>query len=740
MFNVRVNILLPVLAFATIFSPPTADAATVVYDVATDWSDTQNPNGVWTYTGDNGVVLTANQADWDPARTFFSGQQAAWADSSLPNPGHVPMWFRSSGASVLDVPGVGMHGSAGFTNAWVGVAWRSPVNGRINIDGGVWHAFKAVDGFGSDHRGRNSDWRLRHNGTVLASGNVSGTDAFSSSSPFSFALGAGGNLLTDIVVAAGDEIVLEFISPTSFATFIGVDLVITAIDDGPPVPPTTIYNANADWSDDQNPNGVWTYTGDSGAVLTTNQADWDPARTFFSGQQWAWADSTLPNPGHVPMWFKQSGASALDVPGVGMHGSEGSTVAWVGIVWRSPINGHIDVDGGVWHAFKAVDGFGSDHRIRNSDWRLRHNSTVLASGNVSGTDAFSSSSPFTFALGAGGNSLSNIAVAAGDEVVLEFISPTSFATFIGIELTITATGDEPPPPNMQPIADPGPNQSVRVGDNVVLDGSGSFDDNTPTNELLFDWTLLSRPPSSNAVLINADSMIANFTVDAAGVYQVQLVVTDEEGLASQTAIVSISSDNLAPTANAGPDQLTIVGSLVSLDGSSSSDPEGDPLSFSWVISSAPGGSTTQLVGDATVSPGFVPDLVGVYEVTLSVSDDIGPGEPDSVSVTVTDAAEFAEIKILDAHSVVIALGAGDVTNTGNQTALANFLVQAVVAIQEGDILEAINKLEKARARTDGCPLRGTPDANGPGRDWIVDCQDQFVVYETLGSALNALSD
>ena len=69
----------------------------------------------------------------------------------------------------------------------------------------------------------------------------------------------------------------------------------------------------------------------------------------------------------------------------------------------------------------------------------------------------------------------------------------------------------------------------------------------------------------------------------------------------------------------------------------------------------------------------------------------------------------------------------------------NFLMQATVAIQEGDFDEAIDKLEQALARTDGCQLRGTPDGNGPGRDWITDCTAQAAVYASLSSALEALS-
>ena len=73
-----------------------------------------------------------------------------------------------------------------------------------------------------------------------------------------------------------------------------------------------------------------------------------------------------------------------------------------------------------------------------------------------------------------------------------------------------------------------------------------------------------------------------------------------------------------------------------------------------------------------------------------------------------------------------------------QIALLNVLIQAVVAIQEGDLAEAIDKLRKAIVRTDGCALRDAPDGNGPGRDWITDCDAQAAAYTLLTDALNAL--
>ena len=41
-------------------------------------------------------------------------------------------------------------------------------------------------------------------------------------------------------------------------------------------------------------------------------------------------------------------------------------------------------------------------------------------------------------------------------------------------------------------------------------------------------------------------------------------------------------------------------------------------------------------------------------------------------------------------------------------------------------------------RTDGFPLRGGLDGNGPGMDWIINLNDQTFVYGKLTAALNML--
>lgn len=153
----------------------------------------------------------------------------------------------------------------------------------------------------------------------------------------------------------------------------------------------------------------------------------------------------------------------------------------------------------------------------------------------------------------------------------------------------------------------------------------------------------------------------------------------------------------------------------------------------------PAGSSANLSGASTQTPTFVADREGIYVVQLEVSDLIGPGTPDTVTIIASSATGFVQSQILFATDVVAELTAGQVTTSGNHNALLNFLRQTMVALQVDDLAEAINKLENAIARTDGCVVRSVPDGNGPGRDWITDCAAQVEVYDLLTRALDFLT-
>jgi RHS repeat-associated protein len=186
--------------------------------------------------------------------------------------------------------------------------------------------------------------------------------------------------------------------------------------------------------------------------------------------------------------------------------------------------------------------------------------------------------------------------------------------------------------NSAPVANAGPDQTVAVGALVQLDGSGSSDpDGDP---ITYTWTLVEAPAGATATLSNRFIVDPSFVADLAGTYRVRLVVSD--GLLESAADhVIVSTANSAPVADAGPDQVVFTGELVTLDGSASSDADGDPLSFFWAILSRPEGSTAELVDEDTPTPSFVADLAGLYVIQLIVNDGELDSAPDTTTVEAT---------------------------------------------------------------------------------------------------------
>ena len=76
---------------------------------------------------------------------------------------------------------------------------------------------------------------------------------------------------------------------------------------------------------------------------------------------------------------------------------------------------------------------------------------------------------------------------------------------------------------------------------VHLDGGGSTDDVTATQNLLFTWTLISSPAGSAATLTGGATATPSFVADRPGTYVAQLVVTDEDGQSTPADQVTISA-------------------------------------------------------------------------------------------------------------------------------------------------------------------------------------------------------
>ena len=191
--------------------------------------------------------------------------------------------------------------------------------------------------------------------------------------------------------------------------------------------------------------------------------------------------------------------------------------------------------------------------------------------------------------------------------------------------------------NSAPVAKAGANQNVVLGTSVTLDGTASTDANGDT--LVYKWSLLYKPTGSLATLASAASSKPTFTADTVGTYVVSLIVNDGKLDSAEVSATTVTAEalNAAPVANAGPAQTVLIGATVTLTGAASTDANADKLTYKWVLTTRPTGSTASLSSTSAVGPTFNADVAGVFVASLIVND----GKVDSAFSTVPISAVSA---------------------------------------------------------------------------------------------------
>ncbi|WP_162995538.1 PKD domain-containing protein [Janthinobacterium agaricidamnosum] len=212
-----------------------------------------------------------------------------------------------------------------------------------------------------------------------------------------------------------------------------------------------------------------------------------------------------------------------------------------------------------------------------------------------------------------------------------------------------------------PVAQAGPLQSVVTGTVVTLDGSASSADAGRT--LSYAWTLQSRPAGSTASLSSPTSVRPTFTADVAGTYVASVIVNDGK-VSSNAAAVSITASvaNAAPVANAGYAQNVLSGSVVELDGSASSDANGDVLTFAWELTTKPANSKASLFSASSAKSTFTADTTGLYVAKLIVND----GKASSADATVTVTASAVDNSGPNVSAITVTPAIIDVSQTSQQ--------------------------------------------------------------------------
>ena len=188
--------------------------------------------------------------------------------------------------------------------------------------------------------------------------------------------------------------------------------------------------------------------------------------------------------------------------------------------------------------------------------------------------------------------------------------------------------------NKAPIPDAGPDQTVLPGALVALSATNSID---PLDTITsYNWSQLD---GESVTLSDSTAAEPIFTAPATeGALTFTLTVTNSLGEpASATCLVNVTAADLPPSANAGTDLNATPESIVQLDGSASSDPEGSALTFDWQQIHGPNVSLsdpTSAMAEFTAPTTSTMGASLIFELT--VRDELGLRNRDQVAVTVEE--------------------------------------------------------------------------------------------------------
>ena len=199
----------------------------------------------------------------------------------------------------------------------------------------------------------------------------------------------------------------------------------------------------------------------------------------------------------------------------------------------------------------------------------------------------------------------------------------------------------PPPTNRAPLAAAGINQTVDELSAVTLDGSTSSDSDAGTS-LTYSWS-----QTAGTTVTLSSTTVSQPTFDAPDVTAVntpdtltfRLTVSDGSLTASDNVDIIVNDIgvgvNSPPTADAGSDQTVAELTTANLNGTLSSDPDGDMLSFTWLQT---GGPNVALSDANAEQPSFpAPDVAVPTVLTFQLTVDDGADTAmDTVDITVQE--------------------------------------------------------------------------------------------------------
>ena len=212
------------------------------------------------------------------------------------------------------------------------------------------------------------------------------------------------------------------------------------------------------------------------------------------------------------------------------------------------------------------------------------------------------------------------------------------------------------PANDIPIADP-LTVTINEDDPVSIGLSGSdVDGDTLTYQV--------AAPPTNGILIGVEpNLTYTPNLDFNGSDSFTFKANDGLADSSPTTVsINITPVNDAPVSKAGQDQTIFRLDTVNLDAGGSSDIDGDNLMYQWSFVSTPNESQAALTGSTLRAPSFVPDVAGIYELQVVVSDSLLTStdnviitvNPIQVTVpTLTGLTQFEAVALIENTGLVV---------------------------------------------------------------------------------------